>query len=337
MPTLDEVITWYATYRLIVVPVLLVLGFYLYCLYKPTSTQKIADSLDDFDQQNSICHRSSIERINSPSKPLKLGQPGLIDAADPIEEFTNSADNRSRDRIQEVLELERIRLHKQYKAGWLYFRCMENNLLAELAQLRADGRLQHELPKSKSSAENQPDASKPKLTIEMVPKTAWFSNLRSVLKDAQWEAIKRGVYAKANNFCEVCLGRGTRWPVEAHEIWHYDDNTNIQKLMGITALCPRCHAVKHFGLTSQKGRGPRALAHLKKINQWDEATALAYLDTQMLTWLERSKRSWSADLSALSNYGFSSEEISALEQRAKEERKGQVIRQRDFAEAIEDS
>jgi hypothetical protein len=45
-----------------------------------------------------------------------------------------------------------------------------------------------------------------------------------------WDRLRHQVTAEAGNRCEICGGRGRRWPVECHEVWHYDDTTKIQRL-----------------------------------------------------------------------------------------------------------
>lgn len=90
-----------------------------------------------------------------------------------------------------------------------------------------------------------------KLTIELVPSTSWFSNLRSLLSSEEWDKIRRGCYKNANYKCEICSGVGPKHPVECHETWEYDEKQGIQKLIGLIALCPSCHEVKHVGLEEE--------------------------------------------------------------------------------------
>lgn len=141
------------------------------------------------------------------------------------------------------------------------------------------------------------------LTVEIVPKTCWFSNVRSHVDKQTWDVLRRRTYRKAKNRCEVCGGRGPQWPVECHEIWHYDDENRVQKLTGLTALCPSCHEVKHIGLANVNGRGDIAAAHLAKINRWTSEQTAAYLKNVWEIWAERSAHSWQLDLSFLELYG----------------------------------
>ncbi len=142
------------------------------------------------------------------------------------------------------------------------------------------------------------------LTVELVPSTCWFSNVRDHLPKKTWDFLRKSTYKQANYRCEVCGGRGSRWAVECHEIWHYDDLNHIQTLAGLTALCPSCHQVKHIGLAGLQGYGERAEAHLAKINGWTKEQTAAYLETVWNTWQERSCHDWSLDLSWLNRYGI---------------------------------
>ena len=142
----------------------------------------------------------------------------------------------------------------------------------------------------------------PKLTIELVPKTSWFSNVRSRVSQEVWNQIRKDTYKKANYKCEVCGGVGSQWPVECHEVWEYITNQcRIQKLVRMIALCPSCHRVKHIGLAQKRGQLAVAKVHLQCVNGWDENTTEKYLDDSFAEWRERSKYQWKLDLSFLKN------------------------------------
>lgn len=140
---------------------------------------------------------------------------------------------------------------------------------------------------------------KTKLTIELVPRGQWGANLRSELPKAEWDRLRRDVYAAAGHRCEICGGRGPKWPVECHERWRYDEETKIQHLEGLIALCPACHRVKHMGRSMSIGRGEEALAHLMKVNGWSESDANHYVEAVFETWSRRSSENWTLDLSWL--------------------------------------
>jgi hypothetical protein len=139
----------------------------------------------------------------------------------------------------------------------------------------------------------------PRLTIEMVPESVWFSNVRDHVSGSTWKKIQQATFAAAGHRCEVCGGVGHRHPVECHEIWHYDDAKSHQTLVGMQALCPRCHEVKHMGLANVRGRGAIAEAHLARINGWDRATAHNYAMDASRKCYARGRVEWTLDLSFL--------------------------------------
>lgn len=143
-----------------------------------------------------------------------------------------------------------------------------------------------------------------KLTIELVPETSWFSNVRSAVSKLQWDAIRSAVYSKAYYMCEICGGVGPKHPVECHEIWHYDDRKRIRKLTGMIALCPDCHMVKHYGLSQIRSHEKHALRHFMKINKLSPAQAKAYINKAFALWDARSECEWTIDISHLTEYGI---------------------------------
>lgn len=84
------------------------------------------------------------------------------------------------------------------------------------------------------------------LTVELVPKTSWYSNMRSIVPNYVWATIRKDVYAKYDYRCGICKSQGV---LHCHEIWRYDDANHIQYLDGFIALCELCHYCKHIGHT----------------------------------------------------------------------------------------
>lgn len=146
---------------------------------------------------------------------------------------------------------------------------------------------------------------KPKLEVELVPSTCWFSNLRSVLEPIQWNVVRRRCYRNAKYKCEICGGKGKKWPVECHEVWEYNDLKNIQRLVRTIALCPDCHEVKHIGRASATNHLARALKHLYKVNQWTLQEAKNHVDVAFIVWEKRSQEQWTLDVSWVKeNFGL---------------------------------
>ena len=145
--------------------------------------------------------------------------------------------------------------------------------------------------------------AKPKLTIELVPTTCWFSNVRTLLPKKSWDKLRKESYAKANNKCEICgdhgKKQGSRHFVECHEIWDYNQKNRTQKLTGLISLCPRCHMVKHFGRTTVIGKQAIAMSHMEKVNKWNHKQVVKYLAEVFTLHNERSKFKWKLDIEIL--------------------------------------
>jgi hypothetical protein len=135
------------------------------------------------------------------------------------------------------------------------------------------------------------------LIPELIPRSSWFSNLRSLLSQEQWDIIRKDSYRAAGYRCEICCGKGEKWPVECHERWAFDDATGIQYLEGVIALCPMCHKVKHIGLAETRGEGTAAIAWMARVNGWPSEVAKAARDGAFVQWEERSRRKWQIDYS----------------------------------------
>ena len=139
------------------------------------------------------------------------------------------------------------------------------------------------------------------LTIELVPSTSFYKNLRKILSKQQWDILRRESYRKANYRCEICGGKGQNHPVECHEIWHYDDENLIQRLNGLISLCPPCHEVKHIGYAGISGNFDRAVIQLSKVNHISTNDAHLYIQKVYDLWEKRSLKQWEIDISWIEN------------------------------------
>jgi len=142
---------------------------------------------------------------------------------------------------------------------------------------------------------NNPE--EPKLTVELVPRTCWYSNVRYEVSREEWDRIRKQVYKQAGHRCEICGKSGVR--LHCHEIWEYDDRNLRQILRGLVALCFDCHQVKHIGLANIQGHGEEAARHLADVNGWTLKKTDAYLEKVQKLWEERSLFNWSLDISYL--------------------------------------
>lgn len=133
--------------------------------------------------------------------------------------------------------------------------------------------------------------SRYKLRIELVPERQWGMNLRAAMSATQWDRVSAEVFAAAGGLCQICGGIGSKHPLECHEVWRYNENSDLsaacrtQVLQGLEALCPACHRVKHLGFADKQGWLERSLEHLARVNGIGMREARAYLD-----WAYREQR-----------------------------------------------
>ncbi len=138
-----------------------------------------------------------------------------------------------------------------------------------------------------------------KLTIELVPQTSWYDNMRKVIPKTQWDKLRKRVYAEYGHKCGIC--GATEGRLNCHEIWKYDDTNHEQKLKGFIALCDLCHHVKHIGLAgilSQEGKLDleKVVEHFMKVNGCDRKTFEEHRRKAFEQWRERSRHSWRVNL-----------------------------------------
>lgn len=165
------------------------------------------------------------------------------------------------------------------------------------------------------------------LYIEMVPKTAWGKNLRQSclaatnMPTCSWDRLRKIAYQRAGNRCEVCSGRGPKWPVECHEVWDYrlsELNGKVvqakQRLDRLIALCPSCHEVKHMGFARSRGREREAMEHLALVNGWTRVQVDDHVAMVDAEWQVRSRYTWTLDLGGLLDYGVTEKDAMALAQ-----------------------
>lgn len=143
----------------------------------------------------------------------------------------------------------------------------------------------------------RPDRPPPHIRPMMVPQTSWGRNLRAVLSKENWDIVRRGVYQAAGYRCRICGGKGDQWPVEADELWTYDDQAGVQTLVNVIAMCPWCHLVHHWGRATTTGQEDQALAQMMFVNGWTEQDAAEAGEAGFSEWQRRSQREWRIDYS----------------------------------------
>jgi hypothetical protein len=135
----------------------------------------------------------------------------------------------------------------------------------------------------------------PKLAVEMIPSTTFEVNVRAVLPPDVWRKLSRFRSDRVARFCEICAAKAER-NLDLHERWAFDEAATVQRLVGLISICSDCHACIHFGRTELRGDPARALAHLCRVNGWDEPIALAHIRDAYRLHAERSKIDWKVDI-----------------------------------------
>jgi 5-methylcytosine-specific restriction endonuclease McrA len=137
------------------------------------------------------------------------------------------------------------------------------------------------------------------LWAELVPQTAWGSNLRNNVSQQEWDTIRRKVYAEYDHKCGVCEDDDTI--LHCHEIWKYSTKKKVQRLAGMIALCPLCHHVKHIGragVLANEGKldYQQIVDHFCRVNRCSKARFENHLEAVFKKWEERSQHEWDLDL-----------------------------------------
>ena len=145
----------------------------------------------------------------------------------------------------------------------------------------------------------QIQTQKLKLTIELIPSASWYNNIRKVIPKAEWDNLRRGVYAKYGYRCGICGMSNSK--LSWHEVWEYDDYNHKQKLVDFIALCDMCHHVKHIGfaaiLASQgKLDYEKVVKHFMEVNGCSRKTFEEHKKQAFIQWEKRSRYKWTIDL-----------------------------------------
>lgn len=140
--------------------------------------------------------------------------------------------------------------------------------------------------------------SEMRLKIELVPSTVWYSSLYRLLPNDVWNNIRSEIIVSNGRKCQIC--GETEGTMNLHEIWEYDDQKHIQKLVGFILLCKMCHHVKHIGLAGiLAGEGKLdyddLIEHFCRVNGCTEEDFEEYRDKAFEIWENRSQREWKQD------------------------------------------
>ncbi len=140
-----------------------------------------------------------------------------------------------------------------------------------------------------------------RISVELVPEPMHYINLRSALPE-HWDEIRKTVYRRAGYRCEICGGKGDKHPVEAHELWDYDDKRHVMSLKRCIALCPTCHLCHHLGYANVSGQTEKAEAWLQRINGFSNDELRDYVEYVFNVYKRRSRYEWRLDIERVRRY-----------------------------------
>ena len=150
-------------------------------------------------------------------------------------------------------------------------------------------------------AKYNPELKGAALLPDMLPLTSWEKNLRTILNEEKWDKIRRNVYAAAGFRCEIC---GNRGKLEAHEKWKLINETQVQKLEKIVAVCPTCHKAYHIGFAKSSGMLPDVKRKLMDVNGWTIEEVDKQLQEAYEIWQQRCEWDWTLDIELIYNNGY---------------------------------
>ena len=158
---------------------------------------------------------------------------------------------------------------------------------------------EYPIPKITLVGENRNFGGK-SLYIDCIPKTCWFTNVRYCVAEEDWNLLRKHIYERAKNQCEVCGIHGGK--LEAHERWLYTGN--VQKLERLIALCRSCHLATHYGFACNTGFQKQAYKQLLWANGWTAEQLQEHLKFSQELYRQRSEVKWDLDLSLITNAGL---------------------------------
>jgi hypothetical protein len=126
-----------------------------------------------------------------------------------------------------------------------------------------------------------------KLNIDLVPRQVQYKNLRTFLGH-KWTALSKQIRKEANGICQTCGCKSEK--LEAHELWHYDDEKMTQTLAEIRAVCFTCHRCYHLGhsIVIKKMQPSYLMQYIAKVNECSLEEATMIFKNAFEVWKTRS-------------------------------------------------
>lgn len=145
-----------------------------------------------------------------------------------------------------------------------------------------------------------------RIRADVLPASAWGSNLRGILSGAAWAKLREPVVEAALGRCQICGATPRTRRPDCHEQWAFglrDEGEGsfipVQHLVRLVALCPGCHAVQHVGLAGLRDQLDQVRARLARLNHWDAGAVAADLTRADQRFQLLEQVPWDLDLGVL--------------------------------------
>lgn len=141
-----------------------------------------------------------------------------------------------------------------------------------------------------------------KLELHLIPQTSYYINLRNHLGN-RWGILSKKIRSERNYTCEICGKQKEPQKMHLHELWSFDDNLCIQKLIGFECICSICHSIHHWGLSQLQGKNMIFLTkYACEINGCTEYEWERYIEKARQEWNRRSEINWQIELGDIEGY-----------------------------------
>src|SRR5579885_1150328 len=140
-----------------------------------------------------------------------------------------------------------------------------------------------------------------RIAIETTPETTWGLSLYNLTAPEDWRRIRKTVLKASFYHCQACRAP-SRW-LQCDEQWSWNEETGVQTLIGLRALCRQCHLCKHIGLAKGLARQGKInlddlIGHYCRVNNCDRAAFDTDDEQAALHYERRAAVKWSVDFGA---------------------------------------
>lgn len=156
------------------------------------------------------------------------------------------------------------------------------------------------------------------IKIEVCPEKCTGINLHShnIIDELLWSKISHLIRSRQRGICQCCgvtpHGGATAEmsTLVAHEVWYFDKENHVQKLIDIVCICKRCHLTIHYAnLLRNKNINEResfiSKAHYMEVNHCSEIDFERELNEALALYRELNLiEEWTLDISYVLEQGY---------------------------------